>query len=226
MPRANYMYLTSLGYSTALIGLGIGLQMPLSFLKDGPKTDFTPSSVLVLGGSSAVGAAAIQLLRIAMPSCTILATSSPQHHKHITDYLGADVALDRSSRSLVAEVKSAIQNSRAVDAIIDAVGAGGSQTQIFEAFDPNGPRRYAQVWTGDEEIKTPDGVNSVLFRGRDMPRLQGNRNVMLALEKLLEEQKYKLPLPVARVGRGLEGLVKALDMMRSGVSGEKLVVST
>ena len=218
-------YFIRVGYSTALVGLGIGLQAPLPFLKDGPTTGFTPSSVLVLGGSSAVGAATIQLLRLAFPTCTILATSSPKHHKHITDDLGADIALDRSSESLIAEIQSATKNLRGVDAIIDAVGAGSSQRHIFEAFDPSGPKRYAQVWTGDEEIKAPAGVDSVLFRGRDMPRLQGSKNIMSALQVLLEEQEYKLPLPVTRVGHGFEALKKALDMMRTGVSGEKLVVS-
>ena len=48
---------------------------------------------------------------------------------------------------------------------------------------------------------------------------------MLALQTLLEENKYTLPLPVHRVGDGLDALEKGLRLMRKGVSGEKLVVS-
>jgi threonine dehydrogenase-like Zn-dependent dehydrogenase len=126
---------------------------------------------------------------------------------------------------LVVEVKSRTPDSRGVDAIVDAVGAGGIQKNVFDVLDPKGPKKYAQVWTGDEEIDAPSGVESVLFRGRDLPNLPGNENIMQSLEKLLEENKYKLPLPVHIVGHGFDLLGKGLELMRQGVSGEKLVVT-
>lgn len=79
-----------------------------------------------------------------VPDCTILATSSPKHHNHITA-LGADSALDRNAASLAKDAKSATKKSQVVDAIIDAVGAASTQRHILEAFDPSGPKRYAQV---------------------------------------------------------------------------------
>jgi threonine dehydrogenase-like Zn-dependent dehydrogenase len=212
-------------FLTGLVSLGIGLKISLPFLKDGPTTDFKPSSVLILGGSSAVGAATIQLLRLAIPDCTVLATSSPKHHSHITNKLGANKAFDRNSPSLIMDVKTATLGSRGVDAIIDTVGAGSTQRHLFEGFDSNGPKRYAQVWTGDEEIEVPSGVDSILFRGRDITKLQGGNNIMLALQTLLEEGKYKLPLPVHKVGDGFDALEMGLKLMRKGVSGEKLVVT-
>ena len=212
-------------YFTGVISLGVGLKTSLPFLKDGPTTGFKPSSVLILGGSSALGAAVIQLLRLAVPDSTILATSSPKNHNHITNNLGADGAFDRNSVSLIMDVKSASPGSRGVDAIIDTVGAGSTQKHIFEAFDSNGPKRYAQVWTGDEEIEVPSGVDSVMFRSRDVSRLQGGKNIMLALQTLLEEDNYKLPLQVHKVGNGLDMFEKGLELMRKGVSGEKLVVA-
>jgi threonine dehydrogenase-like Zn-dependent dehydrogenase len=212
-------------YMTAVVSLGIGLKTSLPFLKDGPATGFRPSSVLVLGGSSAVGAASIQLLRLAVPDCTILATSSPKNHSHITSTLGANKAFDRNSATLIMDVKSASPGSRGVDAIIDVVGAGNTQRHIFEAFYSNGPKRYGQVWTGDEEIEVPSGVDSVMISGRYLSQLQGGRNIMPALQTLLEEGKYKLPLPVHKVGDGFDTLEKGLELMRKGVSGEKLVVA-
>jgi NADPH:quinone reductase-like Zn-dependent oxidoreductase len=210
---------------TAVVSLGIGLKTALPFLRDGPTTGFKPSSVLIVGGSSAVGAALIQLLRLAVPECTILATSSPKNHSHITNTLGADKAIDRNSATLISDVKSATPGSRGVDAIIDVVGAGSTQRHIFEAFDSNGPKRYGQVWTGDEEIEVPRGVDSVMISGRYLSQIQGGRNVMSALQTLLEEGKYKLPLPVHKVGHGFDTLEKGLELMRKGVSGEKLVVA-
>ena len=47
---------------------------------------------------------------------------------------------------------------------------------------------------------------------------------MLALQELLKAGKYKLPLPVRQVGSGIDGLEEGLQLMREGVSGEKLVV--
>jgi len=212
-------------YFTAVTALAVGLGTPLPFLKDGPTTGIVPSSVLILGGSSALGAATIRLLRIAVPDCMILATSSPKHHRYILDVLGAQEAFDRNSAALVMDIKSASPRGQGVDAIIDTVGAGATENHIFEAFDSSGPKRYAQVWTGDEEIEAPSGVDSVMFRARDASQLQGGGNIMLALETLLKEGKYKLPLPVHKVGRGFDGLQKGLELMRRGVSGEKLVVA-
>lgn len=212
-------------YLTAVTALGIGLRAPLPFIKEGPLSGFCPSSVLVLGGSSALGAATIQLLRIALPDCLILATSSPKHHGHLTNDLNADKAFDRHSASLIANVKSGTPGGRGVDAIVDTVGVGRTERQIFEAFDPTGPRKYAQVWTGDEEIEAPDGVESTMFRARDLFQLEGHKNAMPALQALLDGDKYRLPVSVHKVGDGLEALAKGLDLMRNGLSGEKLVVS-
>ncbi|KAH8803692.1 chaperonin 10-like protein [Xylogone sp. PMI_703] len=210
-------------YFTAVTALGVGLKTPLPFLNDEPQpAGISLTSVLILGGSSSLGAAVIQLLRISIPDCIILATSSPKHHSHIID-IGANKALDRSSEALIEQVKLA-SGSRGVDAILDAVGAGSTQRDIFRAFDPDGPKRYAQVWTGDEEIAAPSGVDSVMFRAADAAGMQGGRNIMRALQTLLEEDKYKLPLPVRIVG-GFDKLEEGLELMRKGVSGEKLVVS-
>lgn len=207
------------------MALGIGLQTPLPFLKDGPTTGFQPTSVLVLGGSSAVGAATIQLLRLALPNCQVLATSAPKHHAYITHILGAHVAIDRGSAALPQDVKARTCNSNGADAIIDAVGAAGMSPRVFDALNPNGPKRYAQVWTGDQEIDVPSGVQSVMFRGRNLPQLPGHKNIMQSLQVLLEEGRYKLPLPVHKVGDGFEALERGLELMRRGVSGEKLVVT-
>ncbi|KAK3369342.1 chaperonin 10-like protein [Lasiosphaeria ovina] len=211
-------------YMTAVVGLGLGLAMPLPFLTDSSPNTFQPSSVLVVGGSSALGAATLQLLRLALPPSTvILATSSPKHHSHLVSALGATAALDRNSPELAAQARAACPGGRGVDAIIDAVG--GASDTVFDALDPAGPRRYAQVWTGGPEIVAPAGIDSVLFRGRDLPRVYGAADPMPALQRLLEQGAYKLPLPISVVGHGLDGLQRGLELMRRGVSGEKLVVT-
>jgi NADPH:quinone reductase-like Zn-dependent oxidoreductase len=224
MDFSKGLTLLSVCYFTAMVGLGSGLEIPLPFLKEGPTTGLKPSTILVLGGSSALGASAIQLLRLAIPDSKILVTASTKHHKLIIDTLGPDMVFDRCSSSLVTDIKAATPGSKGVDAILDTVGAGTTERHIFDAFDPDGPKRYAQVWTGDAEIEVPTGVNSVLFRSRDFLQLQGGKNILLALQTLLEEKKYKAPLPVQKVGERIDGLERGLDLMRKGVSGQKLVV--
>jgi NADPH:quinone reductase-like Zn-dependent oxidoreductase len=125
----------------------------------------------------------IQLLRLTVPDCTILATSSPKHHNHITA-LGADSALDRNAASLAKDAKSATKQSQGVDAIIDAVGAASTQRHILEAFDSSGPKRFAQVWTGGAGIEVPGGVDSTMFRVSALAQMQGRRNAMSALQAL------------------------------------------
>ena len=207
------------------MAIGIGLKSPLPFLQNGPTTGFKPTSAVILGGSSAVGAATIQILRLAVPECMILTTSSPTHHPHLTDTLGADHTFDRDSVSLIDDLKSRTSQCRGVDAIVDVVGAGSVQKDIFDVLNPDGPKKYAQVWTGNKEIEAPPGVDSVMFRGRDLPQLPGKENIMHALQCLLEDGKYQLPLPVHVVGHGLDALERGLEMMRHGVSGTKLVVT-
>jgi NADPH:quinone reductase-like Zn-dependent oxidoreductase len=208
-----------------MVGLGSGLGLPLPFLKEGPTTGLKPSSLLVLGGSSALGASAIQLLRLAIPGCKIMVTASLKHHEFITQTLGAHMALDRSSPSLVADIKAATSSSRGVDAILDTVGAGKTERHIFDTFNPEGPKKYAQVWTGDDEIEVPKGIDSVLFRSRDFLQLPGGKNLFHALQSLLNKGHYNAPLPVRMVGSGLDALEFGLVAMRKGVSGEKLVVT-
>ncbi|KAM7211528.1 hypothetical protein V8F06_013078, partial [Rhypophila decipiens] len=182
---------------TAVTTLGLGLGSPLPFLKDGPTSGFEPSSVLILGGSSALGASTIQLLRFALPTCKILTTSPPKHHGHLTTVLDADGALDRNSSSLVADVRSATAGGKGVDAILSMRLAR--------------PARSAMSWTHS----TPTDRNDTR-RSRDLVTIQGGGNVMLVLETLLEQGRNKLPLPVRHVGHGLDGLEKGLEMMRNG----------
>lgn len=86
--------------------------------------------------------------RLAVPECKILATSSLRHHDHLKNHLVADGVIDRNSASLPSDVKSASPGSHGVDAIVDVVGAGRTQRDIFEALNPHGAKIYAPIYTG------------------------------------------------------------------------------
>lgn len=180
-----------------------------------------PSSILILGGSSATGAAAVQLLRKAYPSLPILVTSSRKHHARLSD-LGATFAVDYKSLSVVANLKAASPRAAGIDVIIDCVSAGASQTDISNVLDPTGSKRYAAVVTG-VPVSVPEGVTTFLVNAWSILDMQGGKQLIPSLTKLVEEGTYRVPLPVRIVGHGLKELPSALNEVKT-VSGEKVVV--
>jgi putative PIG3 family NAD(P)H quinone oxidoreductase len=78
-------------------------------------------SVLVHGGGSGVGTAAIQLLREAGAHSIVTAGSDPKCEQCLR--LGADVAINYQAGPFVSKVKTAT-NDRGADVILDSIGAG------------------------------------------------------------------------------------------------------
>jgi NADPH:quinone reductase-like Zn-dependent oxidoreductase len=200
----------------------MGLQVPLPFIPGTSTLGSPPASILILGGSSSTGAAAIQLLRLAYPSLPILATSSGKHHTHLTS-LGATKLFDYHSPTIVSDIKSASPNGSGVDMIIDCVGAGRTQTDICNTLDPAGAKKYAFVLTG-VDVKVPEGVTKSSISGWSIFDVEGGMQIIPALTRLVEEGKYKVPLPVNVVGHGLDEIPNVMDRLRTA-SGEKLIVT-
>ena len=209
-------------YNTAVIAI-LGLKIPLPDLPNTSTSGRTPTSILVLGGSSSVGAAAIQLLRLACPSLPILATSSPQHHAHLAS-LGATKLFDYRSPTVVSDIKAASPDASGVDMIIDCVDAGAAKTDICDVLDPSGSKMYAGVIAGPRSVPVPEGITKLDIGGWSIFDVQGGKQIIPALTRLVEEGKYKVPLPVKVVGHGLEQVPMVMDKVK-GVSGEKLVVT-
>jgi NADPH:quinone reductase-like Zn-dependent oxidoreductase len=208
-------------YLTAAAAINDGLHVPLPHLD--PTGSRTLRSILVLGGSSGIGAAAIQLLRLALPSATILTTSSAKHHARLI-LLGATKCFERSAQEDPSAIKAATPNSAGVDAIVDPVQAAASQPTVFAAFDPAGPKLYAQVMTG-ANVELPQGVNSTVVYGRQIFCVKGGMNALPALASLVESGMFKLPNKVEVVGKGVDGIEQGLNKIMKGVSGAKYVVS-
>ncbi len=210
-----------IGYMTAVCAILDGLDIPLPFLPETPNSGRIPSSVLILGGSSATGAAAIQLLRMAYPSLPIYATSSPRNFDQLHS-LGATKVFDYHSPSIVADIRAQTPKSQGIDMVVDFVSAGATQIDIFEAFDPAGSKLYAASVTS-VDAPVPDGVTHVEFDGWSLLKMRGGTSILPALTKLVEQGKYKLPVSVKVVGDGLEQIPRVMDKVLKA-SGEKLVV--
>jgi NADPH:quinone reductase-like Zn-dependent oxidoreductase len=180
-------------------------------------------SILVLGGSSGVGAAAIQLLRLALPSANILTTSSAKHHAHLLE-LGATKCFERSAQDDTPAIKAASPGSSGVDAILDTVSAAASQPAVFTALNLTGPKIYSQVMTG-ANVEVPQGIKSTVVFGRQIFDAKGGMTAMPGLASLIESRKYKLPVKVEVIGKGFDTIEQGLDKLMKGVSGTKYVVS-
>ena len=224
MGYARHLTLTfdSICFLTAVSAIVNSLKIPLPFLQGTSTEGQAPSSILVLGGSSATGAAAIELLRKAYPSLPILATSSVKHHARLNQ-LGTTHVFDYKSPSVISDIKAASPGGVGVDTVIDCVSASVSQPDISDVFDPNGSKRYAAVITG-LPVQVAEGVNTLDVGAWPMLDMQGGKQLIPSITKLVEEGTYKVPLPVRVVGHGLEELPNVLDEVKV-VSGEKVVVT-
>ncbi|KAJ5584927.1 uncharacterized protein N7459_004727 [Penicillium hispanicum] len=208
---------------TAAAAVTVGLHLPLPHLNPSGSSEYQLDSILVLGGSSGVGAAAIQYLRLALPKATILTTSSALHHERLVS-LGATKCFERTSQDDTTEVKAATPGGAGVDAILDAVAAAANQPDVFAALNPSGPQLYSQVTTG-QNVTIPNGVKATVLFGRQIFGTEGGLAVLSNLTSLLESGQFKLPTKVEVVGHGLEAIQPGLDrLMKGGVSGNKYVV--
>ncbi|MCJ1386432.1 hypothetical protein MMC17_009558 [Xylographa soralifera] len=208
-------------YLTAAAAISVGLHVPLPYLDSTGSSSLR--SILVLGGSSGVGAAAIQLLRLALPSATILTTSSAKHHAHLVSF-GATECFERSAHEDTSAIKAATPGGAGVDAILDAVTAAAKQPSVFTALNPTGPKTYSQVVNG-ENVEVPEGINSTAVFGRQIFGAKGGTTAMSGLAGLVQSGKYKLPVKVEVVGKGFDAIEQGLDKLMKGVSGTKYVVS-
>ena len=198
-----------------------GLHIPLPHLD--PAGGSALKSVLVLGGSSGVGASAIQMLRMALPDATILATSSAAHHEHLRA-LGADKCFERSAQEDPSVIRAATPGGAGVDAILDSVAAGAGQPSVFGALDPNGPKLYSQPITG-QNPEVPEGVKASQVMGRQIFGAKGGVTALPALAELVQAGKFKLPVKVEVIGKGFDALDGGLTRLMRGTSGTKFVVA-
>ncbi|KAI0546528.1 GroES-like protein [Xylaria curta] len=209
-----------IGFLTGGAAVAVGLKVALPGLSEPDSTAPQLKSILVLGASSAVGAAAVQLLRIALPSATIITTSSAAHHAHLKS-LGATTCLERSAQEDASALKAASPGGTGVDAVLDAVGACGDSPAVYDALRSDGPKLYSLVLTRFG-IEFPPGIQAMMVGGHDL--IAKYSGAMEYLAKLLEEGKWKLPVKVEVVGKGLSAIEGNLDKVMK-VSGTKLVIS-
>ncbi|KAJ6157688.1 hypothetical protein N7470_005280 [Penicillium chermesinum] len=210
--------------AASAIAVGLGLPLPHESVDLPPTSERGAGiqSVLVLGGSSGIGAVAIQFLRLVLPAALILTTASKKHHERLLS-LGADQCFERSAQDDPTDIRTVAARGAGVDAIIDTVGAAGSQPAVFAALNPNGAQLYSQVMTG-VGIKAPAAVKATVVFARQVFGTPGGQTLIPGLARLVESGRVKLPTAVDVVGQGFEAIQPALDrLMKEGESEHRHV---
>lgn len=136
--------------------------------------------------------------------------------------LGASAVLDYRSADILKDIKNASADGQGVEAIIDAVGSVATDPSLLQVL--TGSKKFAQVITGRDFKGVPAEVKHYQIAGGNVFGAPGGANIVAALGLLLEEGKYKVPVPVTVVGQGFDAIGDGLQTLKKGVSGTKLVV--
>ncbi|KAL9128813.1 MAG: hypothetical protein Q9217_002594 [Psora testacea] len=181
--------------------------------------------MLVWGGASSIGSAAVQLAKLM--GFTVYATASDKHHEYLKG-LGASKLFDYRGEDVVGSiVKAAKEDGVTVQMGFDAVGQLEPCMEILKELK------------GDETAK----LASAILLSEDRPRAEGVEVRFVAAPEDEEERmeffhfvfrvwlKEKLakgefvPSPKIQVVEGgLPAAQKGLDELKNGVSGVKLVL--
>ncbi|GAB1310588.1 Zinc-binding alcohol dehydrogenase domain-containing cipB [Madurella fahalii] len=192
----------------------------------------TSTTLLVWGGSSSVGCNAIQLAVAA--GCEVIVTASPRNFDKMRE-LGAALAIDYNSKTVVEELEKAFQGRRLAGAF-DTIGKQETLGQTAQAVLKIDRTKMVVSTIDDiEEGTVPEGVIAkpvlaVSIRGGEEEEDAGQENVGKMvyedfLPGALKAGKYKAEPQPKIVGRGLGSIQAALTEASGGVSAAKLVVT-
>lgn len=210
----------------------------------------TGKTVLIWGGSTSVGSNAIQLAVAA--GYDVIATASPRNFEHVKR-LGAHLAFDYASKSVVADIVAALKGRHLAGALAIGVGSaakcldivGASKGRRFVAmatppasFDhlPAGRGRFLRLLP--TLMRSGWGFAMLAIRARiagaSTKFVWGSALLNTDVGPLIFEEFLPAALADGRfraapdpvvVGHGLDQIPLALDRQLEGVSATKLVVT-
>ncbi|OJA21242.1 hypothetical protein AZE42_02527 [Rhizopogon vesiculosus] len=212
-----------LGLDTAVTGLygehfGAGITPPWSKI-GGDNQSKEP--IVIIGGSSSVGAYAIQLARLS-GFYPIIATASPSNEKLVKSY-GATHFFDRnlSGNQLKAAISKVTDSP--IRIVYDAISLPETQHIGWELLAENG----TLILTLPATVKEDEGKGRKAIPTYGAPHVPQNqelcRGSWAMVEHWLSEGTIQ-PNKFEILPNGLEGIIGGLERMKNGeVSGTKLV---
>ncbi|MCE0538942.1 zinc-binding alcohol dehydrogenase family protein [Kineosporia rhizophila] len=213
-----------LALSTAATGLfqsdHLGLPLPTSVPTE------KNSTVLVWGASTSVGINAVQLARSA--GYRVVATASPRNHDWVRS-VGAAEVVDYRSKTVVAELLQAIGGQPLAGTV--AIGSGSLPPAVKVARRAKGTRKVAsahpdpvtrlRAWRARRKNVQVSAIWGASLKDNEV----GPAIYTSFLPQALASNAYRAEPRATVVGHGLTDVPNALELLREGVSGEKLVVT-
>ncbi|MCJ1381389.1 hypothetical protein MMC17_004499 [Xylographa soralifera] len=181
----------------------------------------TGKSVLIWGGSSAVGSNAIQLAKAA--GLEVVTTCSAHNFDYVKS-LGADKVFDHHSPSVTDDVAAELDKGTCAGIYM----AAGKVAEACEVSHKSKQKLFVASSNPVMPEDAPEGVEAKMTFGtggvemfkETLPITFGG-----FLTEALAKGVYKVaPPPEVVPTKGLEGIQVALDILKKGVSGKKLVV--
>ncbi|KAF1961605.1 GroES-like protein [Byssothecium circinans] len=208
-----------LNVSTAALLLfkkeALGLPLPPA-----PGSAFeTNKSVLIWGGSTSVGACAIQLAVAA--GVKVVTVASPHNLSKLKD-LGAAAAFDYKSPSVIDDILTALEGTEFAG-VCDAI-SGDAPKSWGPVYTKLGGRFGSALAPQD----MPEGIQGTMV-GALLIMAPQEKEVGEAIwgqwiESALAKGVVKARPPPLVVGKGLEKLQEAMEVQKKGVSYQKVVV--
>ncbi|KAH6842652.1 chaperonin 10-like protein [Chaetomium sp. MPI-CAGE-AT-0009] len=192
-------------------------------------TRYTPQDkqgVLIWGGASSIGSFSIQSARIL--GFTVYTTASPKHHAYLKG-LGADAVFDYKDSDVVAQIIAAVKR--------DGVKLHTAHCAVPDSLQPtldvlketkgDAPARVAHSPVLLPDHPTLDGTE-IKFNFPSTEKAERDKYMYQCFHEWLQENLKSgsvVPSPGIQIeGGGLDGLNAALDKLKAGVSGVKIVV--
>jgi NADPH:quinone reductase-like Zn-dependent oxidoreductase len=183
-------------------------------------------AVLIWGGASSVGTFAIQSAKTL--GFTIYTTASSKHHAYLKK-LGADVCFDYKDDDVVSKIVNAVKKDGLKLTVAHCVVDGALQPtlDVLKQTKGDATAKVAHSPMLPEGHPTLDNTE-ITFNFPSMDKAIRDKHMYKCFHGWLQEGLKSgsvVPSPELSVeDGGLDGLNAALDKLRAGVSGTKIVV--
>ncbi|CAD6441957.1 4938e1ad-1b9f-415c-8fec-5fc7636135e0 [Sclerotinia trifoliorum] len=188
-------------------------------------TSADKKGMLVWGGSSSIGGVGIQ--QASRMGYVVYATASPHHHEYVKK-LGASKVFDYKDINVVEKiVKSAKEDGITINLAYDAAGALQPILDILKAVKGDDVAKLASAVLLGSVTPTVEGIDIkfVSAPSDDAERDEWSQWLYWTWLKENLQTGEIVPSPSIKVvDGGLESANKALDELKGGVSGVKLVL--
>ncbi|KAF4454155.1 hypothetical protein F53441_3290 [Fusarium austroafricanum] len=232
-PSLSFEEGASLGISFMTTGLALFKSLGLPGNPLEPTTEKIP--VLVYGGSSATGTAAVQLVKLA--GFEVITTSSPRNFEMVKSY-GASAVFDYNDPNCTADIKKHSKNN--IRYALDCISTTASMQFCYQAIGRAGGKYtalepYSEAIARTRKMVKPDWIMGPQMLGKEIrwpePHWRPANAEMgefgvywtAVLRKLLDNNLIR-PHPIVVKQGGLEAVLGGIgDIREKKISGKKLV---